>query len=104
MTLFPTSSPLEFIATDILGPLPKTTNVIQFVIFKTDRYSKLTPALATSKTSATRSATIFYGNWILPPVTPAYLLQDNGTQFVSTLFLIMIRFPGSKQLSALGNA
>ena len=42
MKLFPATRPLECIAMDILGPLPKTKHVQRFVLVITDRFTKLT--------------------------------------------------------------
>ena len=42
MKLFPAANPLEFVAMDILGPLPKTKHGKRFILVVTDRFSKLT--------------------------------------------------------------
>lgn len=44
LRLFPAKGMLEFIAMDILGPLPTTKTGKQFVVVITDRYKKLTRA------------------------------------------------------------
>ena len=45
LQLFPASSPLEFIAMDILGDLTRTSRHNRFVLVITDRFSKLTVAI-----------------------------------------------------------
>lgn len=40
MTLLPSSRPLEFVAVDILGPLPKMKKGNRFLLVIGDRYSK----------------------------------------------------------------
>lgn len=42
MCLFSLAGPPEFVAIDLLGPLPKTKADNQYIIVKTDRFSKLT--------------------------------------------------------------
>ena len=41
MKLFPAKYPGEYVAIDILGPLPKTASGYQYILCMTDRYSKL---------------------------------------------------------------
>lgn len=52
--------PLEFIAMDILRPLPKSTHGNQFVVVMRDPYSKLTCALPTIQTTALHVAWIVF--------------------------------------------
>jgi hypothetical protein len=61
LKLFPASGPLEFVAIEILGPLPKTEHGNRFLLVISDRFSKLTitvplrtiTALDVAKASAT---------------------------------------------------
>lgn len=102
LKLFPASSLLDFIATDIPGPLLKTKNSNKFVVTMTDRYSRLTRAVPTSKTSATHILSISYDNFILPYGIPTYLLTDNSTQSVSSEFFKTIcHFLGMKHLKTI---
>ena len=42
LKLFPAAGPLEFVAMDLLGTLPRTAHGNQHVLVITDRFSKLT--------------------------------------------------------------
>jgi hypothetical protein len=41
VTLFPAQEPLEYLAIDILGPLPKAPRGNQFILVVCDRFTKL---------------------------------------------------------------
>lgn len=85
LPIFPPTSPLESIAIDILGRLPRTKNRSEFVVIITDRCSKLTRAIASTKTSTSCVATILFDNQIVPNGIPSFLLNPNGPQFVDNL-------------------
>lgn len=51
LQLFMARGALEFIVIDILAPLPKTLNKIQFVLVIKDFYWKLMKSMMTSKTT-----------------------------------------------------
>ena len=99
LRLFPANGPLEFVAMDILGPLPKTKQGNQFVVVLTDRYSKLTRAIPTGKTTATTVATIFVDHWVIPYGIPNYVLTDNGPQFVAKFFASVCLALGVKHVT-----
>ena len=86
LKLFPASGPLEFVAMDLLGPLPKTKRGNTFVLVITDRYSKLTRAIPLKATKATDIAMAFLDTWVYVYGAPKFLLTDNGPQFVAKFF------------------
>jgi Integrase zinc binding domain len=45
LTIFPPIRPLEFVAIDVLGPLPTTSRGNKFVLCMTDRFSKMSVAV-----------------------------------------------------------
>lgn len=65
LTLIPSTGALELIVVDLLGTYPWTKNGNQLVVIVTDRYSKLTRALTTTKTSASYVATVMFDDWII---------------------------------------
>ena len=60
--LFPAAGPLEFVAMDLLGPLPKTTHRNQHFLVITDRFSKLTRCIPLRTTTASVVANAFLDN------------------------------------------
>ena len=81
--LFPPTGPLDDIAIDLLGPLPRTKNGNSFIAVITDRYSKLTRAIPMKETTAPFMAATLLNNWIIPYGIPNSILSDNGPQFVA---------------------
>ena len=80
MKLFPADKPLEFVAMNNLGPLPKTKHGKRFVLVVTDRFSKLTKTEALRSITSLSVAKAFCRMWVYNYGTPTTLLTDNGTQ------------------------
>ena len=86
LKLFPAAGPLEFVAMDLLGPLPKTKSGHVYVLVITDRFSKLTRAIPLGSTTASSVAKAFLEHWVYVYGVPNYLLTDNGPQFAAKFF------------------
>jgi Integrase core domain len=82
---FSPSAPLEQVAIDILGPLPKTNRSHQYVLVVTDQYLKLTRAAPLRDVTAHEVAATFIDLWVASYGIPVFLLSDNGSQFTSKL-------------------
>jgi Integrase zinc binding domain len=91
LKLFPASGPLEFVAMDILGPLPKTEHGNRFLLVIYDRFSKLTRTLPLRTITALGVAKAFCDAWLFSYGPPSYLLTDNGTQFNAKFSLSVCR-------------
>ena len=98
MKLFPATKPLEYIAADILGPLPKTKHGKRFVLVVTDRFSKLTKTEALRTITSLSVAKAFCRIWVYNYGTPKVLLTDNGGQFTSRFFLNVCRILGIQKV------
>ena len=86
LKLFPATRPLESVAIDILGPLPRTKSGKRFLLVITDRYTKLTQVAALRSITAYHVAVAFCETWVFKYGPPATLLSDNGKQFTSRFF------------------
>jgi hypothetical protein len=61
----PANEPLEFVAIDILGPLPKTFHGNRFLLVISDRFFNLTITIPRMKTTALAVAKEFCTHWVL---------------------------------------
>jgi transposase InsO family protein len=86
MTLFPAHEPLDYVAIDILGPLPRTKKGNQYLLVIADRFSKLVRTVPLSRITAAIVAWAFMEQWVYLYGPPRLLLSDNGRQFTSAFF------------------
>jgi Integrase core domain len=89
--LFHANEPLEFVAIDVLGPLPKTVHGNRFLLVISDRFSKLTRTIPMRTTTALAVAKAFFTHWVFAYGPPKFLLSDNGTQFTAKFFIEVCR-------------
>lgn len=95
--LFPPSIPIEFVAIDTLGPLARTRYSSQFVVDTTDKYSKLTREILTTRITSTQVSNIFFNSWVILYSILDTVLSDNGEQFVSKMFHIHVYVSKSEE-------
>lgn len=94
------SGPLELIAVDIIGPFLKTVQGSHYALVSTHRYSKLTQAVPTSRTTVTHVVTVLVYHWLIPYSISPYLLTDNGVRFVSESFATVCALIGVEHLTS----
>lgn len=94
LKLFSANGPLQFLVMDILSLLPKTATGNQFVMAITNRYTKLTRAIPSSKTTETHGASIFLDHFIVSYGIPGFFLTDNCPPFVRKFFETFCTFHG----------
>lgn len=78
--LSPPDGSLEFVTTDILGPLPETKFGNRFVVVITDRFSKLIREILTKEETTAHIAEIFLDARIMPyeiPERPKTTIDHN---------------------------
>jgi transposase InsO family protein len=98
LKLFPASAPLEYVAIDILGPLPKTGHGNRFLLVMTDRFSKLTRTVPLRTTTALVCARAFCDHWVYTYGAPRHVLTDNGPQFTAKFFHAVCRELGIEKV------
>ena len=98
LKLFPAQGPLDFVAMDFLGPLPRTKTGNQHVLVITDRFTKLCRAIPLKNTKAVTTAKAFLESWIYVYGPPRLLLTDNGRSFTSKFFQSICLAVGTKNL------
>ena len=86
LKLFPATRPLESLAINILGPLPKTKGGKQYLLVIKDRFTKLTQVVALTTVTAYTVATAFCDAWAFKYGIPRSLLSDNGPKFNAKFF------------------
>ncbi len=98
LTLFPARAPLESVALDLLGPLPKSKRGNTHILVIVDRFSKLCRFLPLRSTTAERVAKAFCNEWVFVYGPPQTLLTDNGPQLTAKLFLETCRLLGIRNV------
>jgi len=83
---FPPTEPLTDLCRYLLGPLPRTAAVNEYLLVIVDRFSKMTRAISLERIDAETIAAAFLDDWVAAYGPPATVLSDNGPQFRSTFF------------------
>jgi hypothetical protein len=99
LTIFPPEGPLEFVAMDVLGPLPKTKRGNRFCLVMCDRFSKVSIAVPIPDQTANTCAQVFVDRWICYYGIPLVILSDNGPNFASKFFSVLTHILGIKHFS-----
>jgi hypothetical protein len=89
LTVFPPDGALEFVTMDVLAPLPTSSNGHKYILFISDRFTKLTVAIPIADKTASTVAQAFVDRWMLYFGMPIVLLTDNGRNF-SSKFMVLI--------------
>jgi Integrase zinc binding domain len=76
LKLFPAKGPLESIAMDILGPLPRTKHGNRFLLVIADRYFKVTKTIPLRTVTALSVSRAFCDHWAYVYGPPVSLLTD----------------------------
>lgn len=84
--LFPAPGPLELLAMDILGPLPKSKSGNQHVIALKDHFMQITRAVPVATVVSTSAATELTYIWVMPYCTLTAILTERERQLVSKFF------------------
>lgn len=79
--LFTPAGAVDFVTIDMLGPLPETESGHKYVVVITNGYSKLTKAIKTTRTTATKIVNIFKEHGVLNLGILSTVLMDNGPNF-----------------------
>lgn len=98
LNIFPPDGPLEFIAMDVLGPLPKTKNNNRFCLVICDRFTKVSIAVPVPDQTASTCAQAFVDRWVCYYGVPLILLTDNGSNFASKFFSVLTHILGIKHV------
>ena len=98
LRLFPATRPLESLAIDILGPLPKTETGKRFLLVITDPFSKQTQVVALRTIRAYTVAVAFCESWVFKYGIPRTFLSDNGPQINAKFFHSTCRVLGITNL------
>jgi transposase InsO family protein len=86
LKLFPANGPLESVAMDVPGPLPRTKHGNRFLLVISDRYSKVTKTVPLRTNTALSVARAFCDHRAYVYGPPISLLTDNGPQFTAKFF------------------
>lgn len=99
LQLFSSAGSLDFVAIDILRALPKTERGNEYTVEITNRYSKLSTAIPTTKITTTTNANIFMERWLANLGILYTELMDNRSQFTSKCFATLCKELGFKTVT-----
>lgn len=86
MRLFSAKQPLESVAFEMLGPLPKTKPGNRLILVIANRFKKLTQDVPLKRTTGLDVTKAFDSHWIFHYGASKEVLSDNGPQFARKLY------------------
>jgi transposase InsO family protein len=98
LTIFPPAKPFEFIAIDVLGPLPVTKRGHRFVLCITDCFSKLSVAVPMHDQTASTVSCELVDRWVAVFGIPLTILSNNGSAFASKFFGVLTHVLGVRHV------
>ncbi len=90
------SQPFEAISCDLVGSLPITAGN-RYILTIMDRFTRYTVAVPLQRQTAEVVAQAILDNWIYVYGAPKTILSDNGTQFASAVFRLIMKTIGTTQ-------
>ncbi len=87
----PVAETLEFVALDLLGPVPTSAKGFHCILVMSCLYINPTRAIPLLSVTATCVAQAFVNNCVFVYWPVTRLLSDNGTQFTATFFQAVCR-------------
>ncbi|KAG8200013.1 hypothetical protein JTE90_001244 [Oedothorax gibbosus] len=87
-------APFERITIDVLGSLPQTTNGNKYILVVLDYFTKWPEAYVILNQEATTVAEAMLQDWICRFRVPLLLHSDQGTNFTSAVFTILMDLLG----------
>lgn len=94
MQLDPTGSPLERIATDIMGPLPETERGNKYILVVADYFTKWTEAYPLKNMEAQTITEVLVEQFLTKLGVPEVIHSDQGRQYESRMFKDMCELLG----------
>lgn len=91
MKLYSVGVPMERLAIDIAGPLPKTNKGNRYILVISDYFTKWTQAFAIKDQEATTVANILVNEFVCLFGVPRMLHSDKGSNFESRVFTEMCK-------------
>lgn len=96
LKFFPPSRPLEFVNIDILESLTWTKARIKFIVFMTDKNTKLTWDISISRITAPQVAKVVLKDRIMQFGIPNIILTNNSKPFTSKCFAALYALMDTK--------
>lgn len=78
--------PFDFVAIDVVGPLPRAENGDRYILSILDHFSRYLEMVAIPDQTSETVAAALVRRWILKYGVPDVILSDQGTNFMSELF------------------
>ncbi len=87
-------NPMERVALDILGPLPKTKHGNQYILAVSDYFTRWSEAFSLPNQEAITVAQTLVNEWICRFGAPDYIHSDQGRKFKANLFTELCQLLG----------